>query len=327
MVTRSQKVRLGVFLTAAFVVVLVTVGITVYPKLLEVRDIYFVGFRDVSITGLQEGGSVKYQGFTVGYVRDIKIDSKDIRRVIVELSLDHGIPIREDTRAEITFLGITGLKLIELKGGSMEAKPLPPGSFIRPGVSLAESITGKAEVIAQKTEMVLNNLALLTDGDNRDKIMTMVDGISAAVNRLDRTLRDNRGSLDRIMANTEQVSGELSLAMRTTRSTMDNLQSLSRSDSLKQIVGNLAAITETLRQAELLRLIREIHTALEATNAMLQSAETTFSKTQSDLISSVESLKESAEYLNQFARMVSEDPSVLVRGSRPKNAPDYKLEK
>ena len=38
-------------------------------------------------------------------------------------------------------------------------------------------------------------------------------------------------------------------------------------------------------------------------------------------------LKETTDYLNQFSRLISEDPSVLVRGAEPKGAPDFDLER
>jgi predicted transcriptional regulator with HTH domain len=60
---------------------------------------------------------------------------------------------------------------------------------------------------------------------------------------------------------------------------------------------------------------------------MLRDFEITFSKSRTDLVYTIESMKESADYLNQITRLVSEDPSILVRGTKPKDAPDRHLEK
>jgi phospholipid/cholesterol/gamma-HCH transport system substrate-binding protein len=112
-----------VFVVIAVLFLLAVVGVILVPKLLEHRDIYYIGFRDTSVTGLLEGGTVKYQGLTVGFISHITIDPQDIRRVIVEISLDQGTPIREDTQAEMALLGITGIQAHRMRSGSNEAKP------------------------------------------------------------------------------------------------------------------------------------------------------------------------------------------------------------
>lgn len=327
MVTKSQKIRLGIFITVSVVAMVLLIGVIVAPQFLEKRDIYYIGYRDVSLTGLQKGGVVKYQGLTVGHVSNISIDPNDIRRVIVEVSLDHGTPIKEDTYAEIAILGITGLKVIELRGGSNEAKPLKPGSFIKPGKSVTEAITGKAEIIAEKTEAILNNIASLTTAENREKMLRLLDNSSRAIEELYDILRKNNRTLTTTLANTEKITTDLQGMVISTRNTMDNLQALTGSDTLKQVISNLAEITNTLKQAELVQLVNELNTALEHTNNMLREVEITFSKSRTDLSYSIAALRESAEYLNQFSRMITEDPSILVRGVQPKNAPDFKLEK
>jgi len=37
--------------------------------------------------------------------------------------------------------------------------------------------------------------------------------------------------------------------------------------------------------------------------------------------------QETMDNLNTFSRLISEDPSILLRGGKPKDIPDYQLEK
>jgi len=313
MVTKSQKIRLGIFIAISFLALIIIIIILVAPKFLEVRDPYFVGFTDISVTGLQKGSSVKYHGITVGHVSDVFIDPQDLKRIVVELSLDHGTPIKEDTQAEIAFLGITGLKFIELKGGSAEADPLPPGSFIQPGKSMSETVTNKAEILAAKTEIILNNLAALTAPDNWNKILSLTDNAAKTIDELHGILAKNKEALTNTIAHAEQITSDL--------------HALTSSDTLGLIVGNLAEVSSTLKESDLVHLIIEMNTALEHTNNMLRDLEVIFSKSRTDLYFSIESMRESADYLAQFSRTISEDPSVLIRGAKPKNAPDDLLER
>jgi phospholipid/cholesterol/gamma-HCH transport system substrate-binding protein len=327
MITRSQKIRLGIFVSISFITLLITISIIVAPKFFEVKDNYFIGYKDISVTGLQKGGAVKYHGLSVGHIRDIYIDPEDIRRVIVEISLNHGTPIKKDTYANIVILGITGLKLIELRGGSNEAEPLKPGKFIKTGKSAAETITGKAEIIAEKAELTLNSIAAFTTEENREKIFTLITNTSNTMGDLHTLLHKNRTTLDRTLVNIEHMTYEFQKLASTTNNTMRNIELLSQSDSLKQVIGNLAQITTSLKKANLIQFVKELNISIAHTNNILKEVDATLSKSRTDLGFSVQALKESAENLNQFTRMLAEDPSILVRGTKPQNAPDFKLEK
>jgi phospholipid/cholesterol/gamma-HCH transport system substrate-binding protein len=327
MVTKSQKIRLGIFITVAVIVLLSTVAVVLVPRYFETRDTYFIGFRDISITGLIEGGTVKYHGLNVGSVSRIFIDPKDIRRVIVEVSLDHGTPIKEDTEAEINFLGITGLKVIELVSGSNESNYLLPGGFIKPGRSITEEITGKAEVIAGQAERVLNNIATLTDAANRERIVALADNTNRTLTELYDLLQKNNQAMTNTLANAEVISVDLRETAGLARRTMGNVRSLSRSDSLRQILGNFAEFSQTLKEADLVRLILELNQTLDRSNRMLAEVEKSFARSHEDVVETITAARETIDNLNQFSRLISEDPSILLRGGKAKDAPDYLLEK
>ncbi len=327
MITRSQKIRLGIFISTGFLAIVITLLIILMPRLLEKKDVYYIGYRDISLTGLQTGSPVKYHGLTVGSVSDIFIDSNDIRRVIVEISLNIGTPIKKDTYADITILGITGLKLIELRGGSNQSENLEPGGFIQPGKSMTDLITGRAEVIAEKAEIIMNDLALLATEDNREKIESIIDNASKSMSDLQNILQTNQYRFTRTLANTETLTVDLQNLAKTTDKTMSNIEKITGSDSLKHIIGNLASITKTLTQSDLVGMINEMNTILQHTSNVLAEMDMAIARNQSDISQSINSLRESTEYLNQFSRMISEDPSILIRGTSIKNAPDKSLER
>jgi phospholipid/cholesterol/gamma-HCH transport system substrate-binding protein len=327
MITRLQKIRLGIFFTVSVILLLVLVALILTPRFLEKKDVYYIGYRDLSLTGLQVGGAVKYHGLTVGNVSDIRIDMEDIRRVIVEVSLDRETPIKTDTYADITMLGITGLKVVEIRGGSNEAEFLEPGGFILPGKSVTEMITGKAEVIAEKAEMALNNLSLLTGESNQEKVMRLIDNTSQAMEELHTILSQNRSNFSETMANAEQASERILDLTVSTEQMVTDINTLVRSDSVVQILGNLADFSRALSNTDLVSLVESMNGALLHTNRVLRELDASLTKSQTDLAYSVESMKEVIDYLNEFSRLISEDPSILIRGARPENIPDYELEK
>ncbi len=327
MISRLQKIRLGIFFLISITALLILIGIIVVPDLFQEKDVYYVGFTNISLTGLQEGSKVKYHGLNVGQVTDISIDPQDIRRVIVELTLEPDVPIKKDTKADITMLGITGLKVIELRGGSNEAEALPEGGFIQPGRSVTEMITGRAEVISEKAEIVLNNMSRLTSTQNLERIEEFINSTTQAVNQLNEILGTNKETFHRSLDNTEKVTRDAHSFIVTTDSLISKFNMLSRSDTVNLILGNLAEISKSLKEARLVTLINELNTTLNYSTKVLKEVDVSIVKTRSELGTTVETLKESVEYLNQIVRMISEDPSVLVRGVQPQAAADKRLEK
>ncbi len=123
------------------------------------------------------------------------MDPEQVETVIVELSLDHGTPVKDDVKAVTSALSLTGIKIIELTGGTSEAKTLKVGSEIPAGASTFDLISGKAEAISEKLELVLSNLATLTGGENQQRLMAMVDNTTAILSDVHGILADNRDNI------------------------------------------------------------------------------------------------------------------------------------
>ncbi|MCF7826406.1 MAG: MlaD family protein [Candidatus Marinimicrobia bacterium] len=190
MVTSTQKIRLGIFLSISSILLITTFVIVAGQRLIQKRDFYFITYQNISVTGLQSGSSVKYYGINIGQVDDISIDPEDINNVTVEISVKKGTPIKEDVLATLISVGITGIKQVELTGGTNEANLLLPGSDIQPGTSYMEDITGKAERIAEKFEILLNNLIAVTSEDNRIKVGNILTSTQGLVSEdLTKTLK------------------------------------------------------------------------------------------------------------------------------------------
>ena len=315
MVSRSQKIRLGIFLTAALVILIVAIGVITGNRLLKKQAVYYIRFKDVSLTGLEVGSSVKYRGIRVGRVDDIYIDPQDITSVIVKMNLNPKVPIKEDTEAILTLIGITGLKMIELRGGTNEAKDLPPESFIKPGKSVVETITGRAEIIAEKLELILNNIANFTKTENRERFLNLIDNTSRALNNFATLLDTNQTHLNRIIENMDAISGDLDTLIENANLAVNDIRSIARSKELVNTVGNLEKVSGDLAQANLAEVIKKMETALDQTNRTFTHLDLTLMKSRHDILSSAELLRESLEYFNEFTRLISENPSLLLRSS------------
>ena len=131
MATRAQKVRLALFFLIALSALGLFLAAVIGTRLLGKRDLYTIEFTGTPVSGLNKGAAVKYLGYNVGRIEDIFISADDVNTVVVEISVEQRSAenaIRVDTEARMASLGITGLKYIELFGGSNDAAKLPSGS-------------------------------------------------------------------------------------------------------------------------------------------------------------------------------------------------------
>jgi len=314
-VTKSQKIRLGIFLFLSAAVFLSLATFLAGKKLLEQKDIYYIAYKDVSVSGIDVGTQVKYHGIRIGSITGVSIDPVDVTRVIIEVAMDSGTPIKEDVRAVISSIGITGIKRVELVGGTNEAANLVPGSFIIPGDSPLDAITGKAEIIAEKAELLLTNMVSLTSEMNREHVEVILGNMAALTADIGEFISDNRGQVTSIIETGGRVAENVDDLVVETRETMERLDAV-----MAGLSGALAAVDTLgadLRDAGVQEAVARLRDAADQATRTLTHLDLTILKGRTDLLASLESLRESMDYFNEFTRMISENPSLMFRGGTP----------
>ncbi|MCF7826407.1 MAG: MlaD family protein [Candidatus Marinimicrobia bacterium] len=354
MVTSAQKIRLGIFLSITSILLITTFVIVAGQRLIQKRDFYFITYQNISVTGLQSGSSVKYYGINIGQVEDISIDPEDIKNVTVEISVKKGTPIKEDVLATLISVGITGIKQVELTGGTNEAKLLLPGSDIQPGTSYMEDITGKAELIAEKFEILLNNITAVTSEDNRIKVGNILTntqdlisenrevlhaslanmntlleenrkGLKTTLQSFNTLVNENRQMLKQVLTSTDVLIQESREPLQRVFTQMDSasmamanfmVSTQASLNKLDMVLDNASVFSENLAKTDVVGISEDISKTLNTMNETFTHVDLTILKTRQDLIKSIESLKVSAEYLSEFSRKVNDDPSLLLRSKR-----------
>jgi phospholipid/cholesterol/gamma-HCH transport system substrate-binding protein len=260
MASRSRKIRAGLFVIAA--VALAAFGLLAFGglRLLEKGDAYFVEYEG-TVYGLVEGANVYLSGVRVGKVEELGVSPDDPGRVRVKIRVKRGTPVRTDTRALLQFAGITGLKVIDLRDGTAQAPPLPPGSQIAAGETILDKLEKRAEDLAAQTtalmersNRILANVEQITDpqGELAQGARRGIAGLAAAGEQIaaaGTTLRmmvtENRAgvkrsvnAVGRIAEGADEVVAQLQGMLRENggvlRSTMFDLRQASR--SLKDLV-------------------------------------------------------------------------------------------
>ena len=157
-------------------------------------DEYQIYFKE-SVSGLNIGSSIKYKGFEVGNVSEIKLNPLNSEEIQLNIVIKKGTPIKEDNYAVLGNLGITGLKYIELKGGSNDSKLLQKDEN---GFRIISSKTSDLTTLVDSTTDLTNELTL---------VLAQMKKLLADENI--KTISEILGKTQNSMTNVEQFSSYL----------------------------------------------------------------------------------------------------------------------
>jgi phospholipid/cholesterol/gamma-HCH transport system substrate-binding protein len=219
METRANHILIGLFtlITAALLV-----GFALWAAKFTSEsnwNEYDVVFSE-AVTGLGIGGTVQFNGITVGEVRKLVIDPSDPNKVLVRVRIKSSTPIKVDTEARLAFVGLTGITQIQLKSlNAKSADLVPTEGNPTPRITAKESAFSKLF-------------------SSTDDITTTATNVML---RLNQAFSDeNIDSLGKTLANLEKISGtvaderqDIGLIIRDTRAAIAKLDStLSSTDSI-----------------------------------------------------------------------------------------------
>jgi phospholipid/cholesterol/gamma-HCH transport system substrate-binding protein len=324
---------LGIFIFISSVILLLLVGYFTARRYFEKTDTYYIAYKDISVSGLETGSPVKYLGITVGSISEIRIDPKDVNSIIVRISLKEGTPVKEDAVADIVAMGITGLRTIEIRGGTNEADFLQPEQFIHPGTSLVDDISGRAEVIAYKVEDVLNNIQAFTQEDNIRKFTEAAEKFSELANNanksfslFDEVLEENRTGIRQVVESVGTITLMLELTAEELYLASGRFNEIMQSDTLSVVLGNIRDISVSLKESNIEELIANLAFTAGQTQRLLVKLDADLERGSKDLSDNLILLKQMLENMNEVSRQISSDPSVLLRGQRARDIPDRRLQ-
>lgn len=114
------------FILWLFIIIAVIIGFTYsFAKADQKNHSYYMFFKDVD--GLAKGSPVRFMGFQIGYVRDVKVFDESI--FVSFLVTKKNIYIPEGSSANVEFYGLGGSKSLEIYPPSAET-PNPKGEII-----------------------------------------------------------------------------------------------------------------------------------------------------------------------------------------------------
>ncbi|MCL2064164.1 MAG: MlaD family protein [Candidatus Cloacimonetes bacterium] len=312
MISRAQKLRLAVFLLIGFSILLFIIILLLGSRITERRDYYQIVFEETSVFGLQIGSAVLYRGIRIGRVENIEIDRNRISDIIVSISVIHGTPIKADQEATMIMVGITGLKQIELRGGTNASAFLKSGDTIPTGRTLMDDLTDRAEAMAYRVEAIMDNLIEFTNKENQERFASILENIN-------KTVSETQNSIVNTILNVNDITTELNLALVVVSDILVKLDNVMDQERLNTIMANTETITTRLAEVDYTQVgstIELLNESIQRITLMISRIDSVVQRNSPDLTAIVEELRETMENLNEFTRIITEDPSILIRSRR-----------
>jgi phospholipid/cholesterol/gamma-HCH transport system substrate-binding protein len=196
---------------------------------------YFILF-DGSVAGLTSGSSVGFNGIKVGEVQSLQLDPNDARKVQVLISIHPDTPVRENSRANMQSLGLTGGTGIQISAGTPDS-PFLVATQENP-IPVIQADRGGGQGLFDAAPAVMNNanalLLRLNDlvAENQDSIHKTLTNIESVTSMLEQRKDEISQTITDVHAAAQSfkdLSGKLEVSLGAnldmlTRTAKDSLQ-------------------------------------------------------------------------------------------------------
>ena len=300
METRAHHILIGLFALAVILggfLFAVWLGQFKLARKTETYDIVFSG----AVSGLSIAGDVRYNGIKVGEVTEMNLSRADPNKVQVRIEVDAGAPVTQDTVATVEFQGVTGVSYVLLSGGGPKSKPIVKKEG-EPYPVIASRRSGLQDLFAGAPQMISRANEVL------ERVNLMLSD-------------ENRGKVDKILANTESFTGSLSSSGEQIASLVTNLNEAAI--NINKFTAKLDKVSDSSGElvAEATATVQSIHRVSDGLEAMVSENRDAVSAFTHGGLGDVPALigetRALVRSLDRLATRLESDPSAVLYGTRP----------
>jgi phospholipid/cholesterol/gamma-HCH transport system substrate-binding protein len=301
---RRGEARFGIIwlLSGTLLVLAALLVLARYPGIFRTGVEYRAVFKNVA--GLNKGDEVRYGGLPVGSVTKMEIDPNDPTRIVVAFRVRKNTPIRSDTKAAITQVGLLGAPYLQLEPGSRFAAIAPPGSML-PTVenpSFQDAMRRLAEFF-DRTDTLLR-------GAERFARASPIERLDATLTRMDTLIEIATTGARMSFATLDQTFSRVDTASVRLARLMDRSERLLAAlDTATRTVG--PQFTATQREA--VESLHEIHTLLADFRDALSQ--------EGGVNQMVRNLSVASDNIARLSERIERDPTSVLKQRAVANKP------
>jgi len=316
MATQAQKVKVGVFLISSlifFLLVLILIsGVQRHPT-----STYYVIFNE-SVTGMDKGGEVRFNGVPVGQVDDIQLGERGSVLVTLKIRKDRMSELREGMRARLALRGITGIVYVEIYG-EPRGNIIPPGSTIPSEISFIANITASFPQMLDSLNAILNKTnKALGEPDTRfqqnlEALFKQIRESSEAITRFTNNATSQTiavsASLTKLLGNLDRTTSDMRTQLNRLIPDLDR--------AINSVNERVRAIDIVTTQKKIHALADRLTSATATLDSFLRNTERNASDVEYDLRRTLRRLQSTMSSAESLLRALERDPSMLLYGRRP----------
>jgi phospholipid/cholesterol/gamma-HCH transport system substrate-binding protein len=158
-----------------------------------------------------------------------------------------------------------------------------------------------------------------------DRITTLAENASQTLSKIDSIVNDNRMDIRRTVTDAREVSENLKRSSLLLQETVVHVNQVVKGDTMEDILTNFKDVSAKIREAKVGAMIENIALAASQTQELLLKVDNDLNRSSRDFSESLSLLKIALENLAEASRKINDNPSILIRGTNLKNAPDQDL--
>ena len=255
----SNETKIGSLTAIAIVLLILGVNFLKGKSLTGHSTQYLAAFNDIQ--GLAKSNAVVINGKEVGKVYETD-GGKDMRRIMVTVSMKEDVNIPEDSYAVISKSLLDNVQL-EIKLGNSTSykkngdtlKTLYSGGFLSDAVKKLDPVLLQVTKTVATLDTMLNNINGIFDPHNKNNIKGMLENlnrttVSLAVSSasLQGLLNSQTGAVAKTMDNLNSVTGNLKNNNEKIDQTLSNLKTVSDKLSRLELEKTLASLDGTINE-------------------------------------------------------------------------------
>ncbi len=309
--SNESKVGLFVLISAAIFVVAFVMIANVQVRGGLVRYKTYFSFAG----GLEKGAVVRFGGLKAGRVADLHPWPEDPTKVELLLDVKPDTPVRKDSLAAISTLGMLGENYLEITPGKKDSPPLPPGGTIQSieTVDFA-TLTRRIGAVTETSQELIVDLHknLNQISDKADRLIANLNEISGEKNRksleqlLDRSnqmVADQAPKINNITDNLQKTSEKIDLLVSDLRGTNTRIGDL---------IGNVNKTVDDTRDP-IKEDLKQLQETIAQTQALIEQLRGTMAYNDENINRTMENFRASSQNLKEFTADVKQRPFSLFR--------------
>lgn len=251
---RKTEIRVGL---TVLVGILVFIWILGWAKNFSIRsNEHVIKVRFANVSGLEIGDQVTVNGMRKGYVKEMIVEPNN---VLVELSVENDVQLKEDASFAISMLDLMGGKKVEVFPGTSsrvyDNSKISEGKFyadIPSVMSLFGSVQDDLVTVLRDVKISLHSMNnYLTDDKLNADVKKSLSNLSLLTEKLNAMISENRNDVRSLTQNAVELTETSNKILLTNKDNIDQLfidlkSVFQKSDTLLTSLNSLT--TETMNQ-------------------------------------------------------------------------------